>query len=496
MANASGHASEKLHTGKFVAKASSAEYTILVRNNQPMLSYHSLKSPDVAEEYPLSYFLGSGHLGTTYLYSIGNFLFESPIAWYGPSKDFDMKPGLEDLDYLPPPLPMQSDCLRCHMSSVQASDAGTVNRYQGLAFLHTGITCEACHGDSKSHLETSGKGPIVNPAKLAAEARDSICISCHLEGDVLVERSGRTALDYRPGENISSFVSFYVKNGSKLTDRGVSEVEQLSQSTCKRISGNPMSCTSCHDPHFTPEPSQKTAYFRSKCLSCHNRPDFAASHHPENIDCITCHMPRTSAENIPHVAWTDHRILARPTEVRNQPAERSTGEFVPIFSPSATMRDLAMANYRALLEGDRSREPIAREQLNTNRDLIAKDKDALDALGNLSAERGDLKEANEVFRKALAIDPHDITALSNLGVLLAKQGDLTESISILETAFARNQDLPGLSMNLARLQCMAGDASAARRTLTTALAFCGNLENIRRLLTEMKTCGVPKRQPL
>lgn len=489
MANASGLATDKLHSGTFVHRASATEYTIAARDGQAMLSYRPLKSADATGEFRLSYFLGSGHLGTTYLYSIDNFLFESPVAWYGPSKTFDMKPGLSDLDHVPPPLPMQSSCLRCHMSSVQASDPGTINSYRGLAFLHTGITCESCHGNSERHVQSRGKAAIVNPAKLNADLRDSICISCHLEGDVSVERSGRSALDYRPGEPISGFVAFYVKAGSKLTDRGVSEVEQLSQSMCKRISGDRMSCTSCHDPHFTPEPAQKAAFFRSKCLACHNRPDFRATHHPENNDCTACHMPRTGAENIPHVAWTDHRILAQPNEGTKPSVEKSGGDLVPIFSPDATTRDLAMANYQALLEGDRLREPAAWQQLNAERDQIANDKAALDALGNLSAERGDLKQADHVFRQVLALDPDDLTALSNLGVLLAKEGQLNDSIAMLEKAFDKNQDIPGLSMNLARVQCMAGDGAAARRTLNTALGYCPDLEDMRRLLTQMSTCA-------
>ena len=488
MANASGPATDRLRPGTFEHAASSTEYRIDEQNNQAVLSYRSLKSPNIAGEFLLDYFLGSGHLGTTYLYSIGSFLFESPVAWYGPSKSYDMKPGLAELNHIPPPLPMQSGCLRCHMSSVQASDAGTINRYQDLPFLHTGITCEACHADSEAHVKTKGKGAIVNPAKLNADLRDSVCISCHLEGDVSVERSGHSVLDYRPGKPISSFLAFYVEAGEKLTDRGVSEVEQLGQSTCKRISGDRMSCTSCHDPHFTPQPAEKAAFFRGKCLACHSRPDFAATHHPENKDCISCHMPRTGAENIPHVAWTDHRILARP--VASEAAiEQKSENLTPIFSPGATPRDLAMADYQALLEGDRSREPVAWEQLNANQSRIANDKAALDALGNLSAERGDLKRADQVFHQVLALDPNDLTALSNLGVLLAKEGKLTQSIAVLQKAFERNQDIPGLSMNLARVQCMSGDGVAARATLNTALAYSRHLEDMQRLLAETSHCA-------
>ena len=148
-----------------------------------------------------------------------------------------------------------------------------------------------------------------------------------------------------------------------------------------------------------------------------------------------------------------------------------------------------MANYKALLLGDRSREPLAWEELNAERNQIANDKAALDALGVLSAERGDIKEAEEVFRRVLALNADDLTALSDLGVLLAKQGKLKESLSLLNRAFSKNQDIPGLSMNLARVECTLGDGAAARQILTTAMKFCGDLEDIRRLLAQIGTCG-------
>ena len=141
----------------------------------------------------LSYFLGSGHLGTTYLYELNHYLFESPVAWYAASHGYDMKPGLAEMTQMPPSLPMQSSCLRCHMSAVQRSDPGTINRYSGQPFLHGGITCEACHGDAQRHVNSGGKAAIVNPAHLDPERRDSVCISCHLEGDVSVERAGHSA---------------------------------------------------------------------------------------------------------------------------------------------------------------------------------------------------------------------------------------------------------------------------------------------------------------
>ncbi|HEX3661687.1 MAG TPA: multiheme c-type cytochrome [Acidobacteriaceae bacterium] len=489
MANASGAAADRLISGTFDHRSSGVEYTIADQGGMPTLAWRDPSDGRISGRRPLTYFLGSGHLGTTWLYSLDDYLFESPIAWYAASRGFDMKPGLENTTTMPPSLPMQSSCLRCHMSAVQPSDAGTVNRYSGLPFLHAGITCESCHGDTTRHVLSGGKAPVINPAKLDAEDRDSICISCHLEGDVSVERAGHTALDYRPGQAISEYLAYYVYADSNLTRRGVSEVEQLSQSTCKRMSGDKMSCASCHDPHFTPSPSERVAFFRSKCLACHTTPGFATSHHPAQPDCTSCHMPHLGAQNIPHVAWTDHRILRRPEIDSPDAVSGAPDRLVPIFSPGASPRDLGMAWYLALMHGNRGAEPHAWSILSFLQQSIRNDAPALDALGNLSVERGDSKTAEAAFRRVLVLDPSDLTALSNLGVLLAKQSRFADSIAMLRQAFDRNRDVAGLAMNLARVQCMTGDRAGVRSTLQSALIFNPGIAAMRQLLARASSCS-------
>lgn len=495
MANASGSAGEKLIPGTFTHKASGVEYTIGATPGTPIIAWRDLRDPALSGRLSLSYFLGSGHLGTTWLYSVDKYLFESPVAWYAASQSYDMKPGLESATGMPPSLAMQSGCLRCHMSAVQPSDAGTINRYSGPAFLHTGITCEACHGDAGQHVDSGGKAAVVNPARLRPELRDAVCISCHLEGDISVERAGHQVLDYRPGQPIADYLAYYVYAKNNITARGVSEVEQLSQSTCKRMSGDKMSCMSCHDPHFTPRPAQRTAFYRGKCLACHTGSEFARSHHPENPDCTSCHMPHNGAQNIPHVAWTDHRISRVPQAA---PAESSDAknELVPIFSPRATTRDLGMAYYLALLEGNRSVESSAWSLLESQQEAIATDESALDALGILSVERGDKQKAEAEFRRVLTLDPKDLTALSNLGILLAKQGKLTEAASLLRQAFDRNPDIAGLAMNLARAECMMGDASGVRETLQSAMTYNPDIPEMRQLMDRAGSCGAPRLQDL
>jgi len=147
-----------------------------------------------------------------------------------------------------------------------------------------------------------------------------------------------------------------------------------------------------------------------------------------------------------------------------------------------------MAYYQALLEGDRSAEPKAWTLLQEQRAEIGNDKAALDAYGNLSAERGDSEAARKAFEQVLKLDPRDLTALSNLGILEAKQGRLDASISLLHSAFEANRDIAGLAMNLARVQCSAGDVAGARATLDEALIYGSGLEDLQRLRDQLSQC--------
>ena len=489
MANASGLAAERQKTGVFDHKPSGMRYALSVEGPKLMLTYRDENDPWIAASHQLEYFLGSGHLGLTYLYSLNDYLFESPIAYYSASQSLDLKPGLESMTQAPPALPVQAECLRCHMSAVRHSDPGTINHYSGLPFLHAGITCEGCHGDTERHLATGGKADVVNPSKLNANLRDSICISCHLEGDVSVERAGHSALDFKPGDSISDYMAYFVYGGQAATKRGVSEVEQLSLSKCKRTSGDAMSCMSCHDPHYTPEGgSEKAAFYRKKCLTCHTGNTFATAHHPENPDCISCHMPRTGAENISHVAWTDHRILKIP-EAPGAAAKPSPGDtLVPVFSPGATERDVALAYYKSWLDGNIALQQRALEKLQALKPELSGDNDALQALGVLVEGRGDYKQAQELFQEVLRRDPVNLIAISNLGTLLAKSGDLQAAIRLWRPAFERNEDVVGLAKNLARVECAAGDAAAARETLQKTLKYSPGIRDVRQLMTQLQDC--------
>jgi hypothetical protein len=85
----------------------------------------------------------------------------------------------------------------------------------------------------------------------------------------------------------------------------VGHVEQLRASTCYQKSST-LTCTTCHDPHLTKLPENPVAFYREKCLTCHNTQscniDFAARRKKDPADnCMACHMSR-GATDIPQPA--------------------------------------------------------------------------------------------------------------------------------------------------------------------------------------------------
>lgn len=475
MANASGQASEQLRPGAFTHPGSGIHYTISKEGGDAYLDYADPRDRRIAGRRRLDYFLGSGHLGTTYLYTQEGFLLESPVAWYAATGSYDLKPGYEGVHQLPAAIPMEAGCLRCHMSGVASPQPGTSNRYTGLAFQQTGITCESCHGDTAAHVRTQGKAPVINPAKLDPERRDAVCISCHLEGDVKVERASHSALAYRPGDRIADFLSYFVFASGDPLSRGVSEVEQFQSSKCRRVSGDGMSCVNCHDPHGSPAPAQRVAFYRAKCLTCHSAPAFASTHHPENPDCTGCHMPRSTAQNIPHVAWTDHRILRTPSAATAPMDTNKARPLKAIFSPEADERDLAMATYNVALNGNPLLRREALSRLEAAYASGARDTDLIEALGALSAMQGEAERAKVHLTELLRLDPLNFTALSNLGVYAARQGDLKSTLARWKPVFERNEDQIAFARNLAVVQCADGDEPGAKSTMRRALAFSPGL---------------------
>lgn len=201
-----------------------------------------------------------------------------------------------------------------------------------------GISCEACHGPGRSHVElrrslAAGvkpeRDPIVNPASLDARLSSAVCGQCH---GVFVNREesgfefAQKGVLFRPGEELERTrhyprfpkagdppavwadlrknPEFYRRrwwpDGQMLA--GGREYTAQRESACH--GGGQLSCLSCHSMHQS-DPDDQLRRDRTPdaaCVSCHREARYTTevvshTHHAAGSagsSCVNCHMPHTS----------------------------------------------------------------------------------------------------------------------------------------------------------------------------------------------------------
>ncbi|GGF75201.1 sulfotransferase [Azorhizobium oxalatiphilum] len=113
----------------------------------------------------------------------------------------------------------------------------------------------------------------------------------------------------------------------------------------------------------------------------------------------------------------------------------------------------------------------------------------LSNLGEILRQKGYLAEAEEVCRRALALEPGAIGAWNNLGIILQEAGKLTESVACLERVAAAQPDSPQAFNNLANTCTRLGALETARTHYARALEldpdYAEAESNLSFLLNEM-----------
>jgi tetratricopeptide (TPR) repeat protein len=387
---------------------------------------------------PLDYFIGSNTAGRSYLFAREGYLFELPVTWYQRKRGWDASPGYELEREVRLNRPIDPTCLSCHASGLRPI-YGTQNRYADQPFLDNGVGCERCHGPGSEHVRNPGAAHMVNPAKLAAEERDSICAQCHLTGEARIERAERRFAEFRPGEKLGDYVTYFVWASKDPAMQVTSHVEKLAMSKCKRVAGDALWCGTCHDTHTNANRTQEA------CIGCHS-----VAHHRQE-SCAQCHMQKSQTVDVGHGVMTDHRI--QRSSRRSSTQENKTQDLQSLLGKSD---DRALGLAYAEVGDARARQYLLR----------AKPADAA-VLVRLAALERNPKLAAEKYEAALREDHANPVALVNLGALYAEAGRIEDAARMWQRALEVNPAIEGAALNLARIR----PAAEARGVLEDYLRF-------------------------
>ena len=194
-------------------------------------------------------------------------------------------------------------CATCHNTRLRKNyDIPTDTFHTSMAEMT--VSCEACHGPMKAHVDWRKKYPGSKEAdptvkKLSPDRMMDACGSCH---------SRRTEItgDFKPGDNYFDHHALAIADETNLfyPDGQVHDEDyEFSSFLSSKMHSAGVKCVDCHNPH-----TAKTILpGNNLCMRCHAAPTPAfpkapvinpaahTFHQPESTgsQCINCHMPQT-----------------------------------------------------------------------------------------------------------------------------------------------------------------------------------------------------------
>jgi len=202
------------------------------------------------------------------------------------------------------PAAATEECAACHADAVKAM---TGTRHAAVAG-----GCAACHGNvlehQKSEVERGELGAIVVIPKLKASAANAICETCHTKGKQM-HWSGST----HESHNLTCVTchSLHPKGDPPMsllakpqmalcTGCHLQRKAQLMRSGHMPLREGKLECTTCHNPHGSPNDSMLLqTSVNENCYSCHaeKRGPFLWEHPPVRENCLNCHDAHGSIQD-------------------------------------------------------------------------------------------------------------------------------------------------------------------------------------------------------
>ena len=467
-----------------------SDSTVTIRHDYQGGMLQHLVSDGLSADYRVAYAVGAGKVGFSYLVSIPPFLFQSPVSFYSQGGIWDVTPGYEPERTLDFTHPISEGCVFCHTNTANLKP-GTDNEFNEPAL--TSISCERCHGPTAAHLQKPVPGSIVNPARLANAARDSVCEQCHLEGEVRILNPGRHWQDFAAGEETESVFSTYLlRVAASEGTKAVTQFEQLSLSRCARESGGRLWCGTCHNPHS--DALDRAKEVREVCLACHAQLFSVQKHQPAE-ECVSCHMPRIRPNNIAHAAITSH-VIALPNAAASTGPPQPGGVALSAWRtpPNGFAdRNLALALFHVAAGKKDSSQILRAYEILSH--LANRDPEVLATLGSILLGQGYGDLAVSLYRQAVAAEPSNARYAFVLGAAYASQGKMTAAIDELRRSISIDPSAPDPYRKLAEIYEKAGAHSESREVLGEYLKFMPqNLEFRRAQLSDAEDQAVPKRK--
>ena len=272
----------------------------------------------------IEFIIGSGQHTNSHLMQRNGFIYQAPFTWYSQKKKWGLPPGFEHGRNSRFTRIIDEECMSCH-NSMPKVEAKSDQKFTQVGM---GIDCERCHGPGELHVNMRLKGKtikskegidrtIVNPSQLSWQRQVDLCQRCHLQGNAVLEKGKRFA-QFKPGMKLSDYYSVFMPKYENMEASMImaSHAQRLQLSACfiksnGKKKSTTLTCISCHNPHISVKVTG-SEQFNAACKSCHPASNACSAdlklRSSKADNCVSCHMPKSGTEDIPHVSIHDHFI--------------------------------------------------------------------------------------------------------------------------------------------------------------------------------------------